>query len=149
VTVNGGTPFTITTTGTSYTYTGNYGDVVSIVVKATNPDSSAQSGTSSSSTVTLLSPNGDSDGDGMKNSAEDIAGTNPFNPASVFRVTAVTSTSVTWSSVVGRTYQLTSATSPGGPFNTLVGNPITATGATTSESITAASGTFYRVEIAP
>jgi len=149
LTVNGVTQSPFNTTATSYTYTGNFGDVVSIVVKATNQDSSAQSGNSSTATVTLLDPNGDSDGDGMKNSAEDIAGTNPLNANSVFRITSVTSTSVTWSSVNGRTYQLKSAASPGGPFNTLVGSPITANGSTTSEPITAASGTFYRVEIAP
>ena len=148
VTVNGGAPFTITTTATSYTYTGNFGDVVSIVVKATNQDSSAQSGNGSSATVTLLDPNGDSDGDGMTNWAEDIAGTNPLSANSIFRITNVNSATVTWSSVVGKTYQLKSATSPGGTF-TVFGSPITATGSTTTQSITATSGVFYRVEIVP
>ena len=148
ITVNGGTPFTITTTGTSYIYTGNFGDVVSVVVKATNQDSSAQSGNGSSSTVTLLDPNGDSDADGMKNSAEDIAGTNPLSATSVFRITSVNSATVTWSSVVGKTYQLKSATSPGGIY-TATAPPITATGSMTAQSITPTPGIFYRVEIAP
>ena len=148
VTVNGGTPFTITTTATSYTYTGNFGDVVSIVVKATNQDSSAQSGTGSSATVTLLDPNGDSDGDGMTNSAEDIAGTNPLSANSVFRITNVNSANVTWSSVVGKTYQLKSATSsPGGTYSAF-NPPVTATG-TTTDIQTVLPLRFYRVEIVP
>ncbi len=146
VTVNGGTPFTITTTATSYTYTGNFGDVVSIVVKATNQDSSAQSGNSTSSTVTLLDPNGDADGDGMKNSAEDIAGTNPLSANSVFRITSINTANVSWSSVVGKTYQLKSATSPGGTY-TAFGPPVTATGNTTTQAVTPTAGTYYRVEI--
>ncbi len=146
VTVNGGTPFTVNTTGTSYTYTGNYGDVVTITVAATNQDSSAQSGTSSTSTVTLLDPNGDADGDGMTNSAEDIAGTNPLSANSVFRITNVNSANVTWSSVVGKTYQLKSATSPNGSY-TASAPPVTATASTTTQSVTPTPGTFYRVEI--
>ncbi len=148
VTVNGGAPFTVTTTGTSYTYTGNFGDVVTITVQATNQDSSAQSGTSSTATVTLLDPNADSDGDGMTNAAEDIAGTNPLDPNSVFRITNVTNTSVTWSSVSGKTYQLTGATPPSSSY-TAVGSPITATASTTTENVTLTAGTFYRVQISP
>ena len=148
VTVNGGTPFTVTTTGTSYTYTGNFGDVVTITVQATNQDSMAQSGMSSAATVTLLDPNADSDGDGMTNAAEDMAGTNPLNANSVFRITNVTNTSVTWSSVSGKTYQLTSATSPSSSY-TDVGSPVTATANTTTENVTLTAGNFYRVQISP
>ena len=148
VTINGVTQPPFNTTATSYTYTGNFGDVVTITVQATNQDSSAQSGTSGGSTVTLLDPNADSDGDGMKNSAEDLAGTNPLSPTSIFRITSVTTTSVTWSSVINKTYQLKSSTSPGGTYAT-VGSPITATGVSTTQSISPAPGTFYHVEIVP
>jgi hypothetical protein len=154
VTVNGNPLTTFTTTATSYTYTGNFGDVVTVVVKATNPDSSAQSGTSSTSSVTLLNPAADSDGDGMINSAEDTAGTNPLNPSSVFHITSVTPTAVTWSSVAGKTYQLYKtdptdpSSSPAGPYK-VTGSPVTAAGNTTSVAVTGAAGTFYRVQIAP
>jgi Bacterial TSP3 repeat len=148
VTVNGGTPFTVTTTGTSYTYTGNFGDQVTITVTATNQDSSAPSGTSSPASVKLLDPNGDADGDGMTNAAEDTAGTNPLDPNSVFRVTSVTSTSVTWSSVQGKKYHLDMATAAGGPYSP-VGSDVVATGPTSMETISASAPAFYRVRIVP
>jgi hypothetical protein len=137
------------TTGTSYTYTGNYGDRVSITVTAANQDSSAQSGTSSSATVKLLDPNGDEDGDGVTNAAEDVAGTNPLDANSVFRVTNIarpnaTTVSVTWSSVSGKIYQLESAPTPDGTY-TSVGNQVTANGSTSNESVTAITPAFYRV----
>jgi hypothetical protein len=147
VTVNGGAPFTVTTTGTSYTYTGNYGDQVTITVTATNQDFSAQSGTSSGASVKLLDPNGDADGDGMTNAQEDIAGTDPLNPNSVFRITNVTPTSVTWSTVQGRTYQLFKSSSPGGPYST-VGSPYTET--TTgnhTQTVSDPAPMFYRAQV--
>jgi hypothetical protein len=153
VTVNGGTPFTVTTTGTSYTYTGNYGDVVTITVSATNQDSSAQSSISSAATVTLLDPNGDADGDGMTNAAEDIAGTNPLDPTSVFRITNITlpsssTVSLTWSSVSGKKYQLETASAPNGTYSS-IGNQITASVATTSETVSGSAPAFYHVRIVP
>jgi hypothetical protein len=52
----------------------------------------------------------DNDGDGADNLAESIAGTGPTDPASVFRVidlqNAAATLSVTWPSVVGRTYEV-------------------------------------------
>jgi Bacterial TSP3 repeat len=155
ITVNGGAPFTFTTTGTSYTYTGNYGDVVSITVSGTNQDSGAQSGTSSGVMVTLLDPNGDADGDGMTNAQEDAAGTNPLDPKSVFRVSAITepsgnTVSLTWSSVANKVYVVQSASVPGGPYTDIPGSQITANGATTTQTVSASSTPeFYRVRIGP
>ncbi len=148
VTVNGGTPFTVMTTGTSYTYTGNFGDSVTITVSATNQDSSASSGTSSGATVRLLDPNADNDHDGMTNAAEDTAGTNPLDPNSVFRVTSVTSTSVTWSSVSGKRYQLETASTPGGIYSP-VGSPVVAGGNSTSQSISVTPPVYFHVRIVP
>jgi len=141
----------VMTTGTSYTYVGNYGDHVTITVTATNQDSSAQSGTSSTVTVTLLDPNADSDGDGMTNSAEDSAGTNPLDPNSVFQITNIvrpssTTISVTWSSVSGKTYQLESAPLPNGTY-TAVGNQFTASSSSSSETVSAVSPAFYHVRV--
>ncbi|MBV9008356.1 MAG: hypothetical protein JO354_04205 [Verrucomicrobia bacterium] len=151
VTVNGGTSFTVTTTGTSYTYTGQYGDNVSITVTATNQDSGTQSSTSTTSSVTLLDPNGDADGDGMTNAAEAAAGTNPLDPTSIFRITSITKISastaaITWSSVSGKSYQLQGATSPDGTY-TSVGPVITATGPSTTESVTITPSMFYKVTL--
>jgi hypothetical protein len=146
VTVNG-------VTGTSYTYMGNYGDVVSITVTAANPDSSANSA-GSGPTVKLLDPNGDVDGDGMKNSSEDTAGTNPFDPNSVFRVTSITRPSsttatLTWSSVTNKTYVVQWASAPGGTYQDVSNSQIVAGGSSTIETVSTTTGPFYRVRIGP
>jgi hypothetical protein len=157
VTVNGGTPFTVSTTGTSYTYTGMVGDVISIVVRATNPDNgSAQSSTSNSTPpVKLLNPNGDDDGDGMTNAAEDLAGTNPFDPNSALRMMTLSqptsnSVTLTWETVPGKKYQVQSAPSAGGTY-TGVGPVMTAgpNQFTLNETVSGAQLIFYRVALVP
>jgi hypothetical protein len=59
-----------------------------------------------------IDPNADPDGDGMSNLQESIAGTNPFDASSVFRIQAVsitgTNVSVTIASALGKFYQLQS-----------------------------------------
>src|SRR5260370_19127243 len=59
-----------------------------------------------------LDPNADTDGDGMNNRSESIAGTNPFDSNSVpkISVTALSSTnaSVSMPSALGKQYQLQS-----------------------------------------
>jgi hypothetical protein len=159
VVVNGGAPTTVTSNSNSYTYTGSYGDKVSVTVQATNPDySPAQSGTSSPTVaVKLLDPNGDEDGDGMSNAAEDAAGTNPLNAQSVFRVTSVTQSSgsatVFWSSVAGKTYvvQSTASLSSPGSWTDIAGSGTAGTGGVVSYTDNAAAGTgkFYRVRLGP
>ena len=104
-------------------------------------------------TIKVLDPAGDDDGDGMNNSAEDVAGTNPLSSNSLLRITAVvratsTTLSVTWDSIAGKGYQLESAPTPGGSY-TSVGSPLTATGSSTSETVAASASAFYRVRVLP
>jgi Tol biopolymer transport system component len=79
----------------------------------------------------------DSDGDGMSDGAEFHAGTSPVNSASILRAIAVTgvgsgATTVLWSAVPGRTYQVQSRDDFGTPGWANVGGPVTATGPSAS-----------------
>jgi hypothetical protein len=64
----------------------------------------------SSAATVALDPAADNDGDGRDNAAEHVAGTNPLDPSSLFRVTAVRRTGndveVDVATVAGRIYQL-------------------------------------------
>ncbi|NBB80135.1 MAG: hypothetical protein GVY36_11935 [Verrucomicrobia bacterium] len=113
VTVNGGPAGTFITTNSQYVVNAAEGDQVSIEVRAVNPNDASQAGPvgTSSETVTLLAPDGDADGDGMRNADEDIAGTNPLDSRSTLRVrqTAVPqadSFSITWEGQPGVVYQI-------------------------------------------
>ena len=60
----------------------------------------------------VLNPAADPDGDGMSNLQESVAGTDPFNAASVFRVRSVVQSSallLRWPSVAGQRYQIETA----------------------------------------
>ena len=66
---------------------------------------------------------GDPDGDGLNNLGEFLAGTDPINNASVFRITSITKTAnnlrVTWTMGSGKTNALQRATgTTGGSYNT-------------------------------
>jgi parallel beta-helix repeat protein len=99
----------------------------------------------------------DSDGDGMNNWQEWIAGTNPTNAASVLTMSSpVTSpisksVSVSWQSVTGKTYFLQRSTnlySPAG-FSTIQSNLTGQAGTTSFTDTTATNGNsfFYRVGV--
>ncbi len=104
-------------------------------------------------TASNAAPTADPDGDGMNNLAEYIAGTNPTNAASVFKLLSPTNspggTAVRWLSVAGKSYQVFSRT------NLLTGSwgsngpVVTATG--TNTQYLDAGGTngvrFYRVQV--
>ena len=70
-------------------------------------------GGAAAAAVLVLDPAGDRDGDGMQNGAEEVAGTDAANPASVLKFRALSaqttngvSVSFQWNSVTGRFYSL-------------------------------------------
>jgi hypothetical protein len=71
----------------------------------------------------------------------------PFPKVSITRPDSTT-VSITWTSVPGKTYQLESAPTPNGNYSS-IGNQITATGTTTTESVIATTPAFYLVRIIP
>jgi hypothetical protein len=134
------------------------GQTITYSVQTVNPNDSSVTGPVSSATpVTFIAANADNDGDGMTNTAEDAAGTNPFSAVSVFRVQSTERSSpgsltLTWSSVPGKQYYVDTASSPGGPYSPIAQVGATPNSATTS--FTATFGTneparFYRVRLGP
>ena len=105
--------------------------------------------------IPVLDPKGDADGDGQNNAAEDFAGTNPLDATSLFRITSAArnatahTTTITWSSVVGRKYEVdASGDLVSGTFTAVANGTVTATGATTSFTDTStANPKFYRVRV--
>jgi len=106
-------------------------------------------------TASNAAPTADPDGDGMNNLAEYIAGTNPTNAASIFKLLSPTNShsgaAVRWLSVAGKNYQVFSRT------NLLAGswlsNGLAVTAAGTNMQyldVTATNGVrFYRVQVLP
>lgn len=91
----------------------------------------------------------DPDGDGASNWQEYVAGTDPLNPASVFKLQAAakfgnSAFSLQWPSVAGKTYILQSAASPSAAWTTITN--LSGTGANISFSDTSNPGQarFYR-----
>ncbi len=99
----------------------------------------------------------DSDGDGMNNLQESIAGTNPTNALSVLKMLSSTATNgssgvlVSWQSVNNRTYYLQRSSNPGLPpaFSTIQSNIAGLAGATRFVDASATNGGpyFYRVGV--
>ena len=98
----------------------------------------------------------DTDGDGMNNWQEWIAGTNPTNATSFLQLTSVvpngaSGVTVTWQSVSGVTYYLQRGTDLGAQpaFTTIQGNLAGQAGATSYTDTTPNSGNscFYRVGV--
>ncbi len=79
-------------------------------------------------------PNLDSDGDGMTDAAEAVAGTDPFDPASFLTILSIDGVpngfDVVWSSVAGRNYQVEHLPELGSAWNSVADVP--AAGETTS-----------------
>ncbi len=160
VIVNGNTAGSFVTANTSYTFSGNIGDYVTITVQAVNPSDTGNAGPTSlaSESIKTLDATADEDGDGTSNAAEQTAGTNPLNNASVFRIESIASVStnytVTWSSVIGKNYLVESSPDLTSTFTALSGTiPASNTppGTSTSYIDTNVTGSkkFYRVKIVP
>ena len=116
--INSITQATIITTVSEYTITASESDLVAISVKAVNPEVPSNAGPSSvaSANIKLLPAAMDEDGDGMSNSDEDSAGTNPLDNGSNFSVSSQTlenngDVTITWTPVTGKTYKVQSSLS--------------------------------------
>jgi len=145
-----GNPNPFVTCSTTTTLSGSIGDTLTVVIQTVNPSDNSVTGPASSPVnIKLIDPNGDDDGDGMTNSAEDTAGTNPFDANSKFRITSVTTSSVTWTTVPNRKYQLQVANTPVSTSFMPIGPVITATGSSFSESVSVSPPAFFRVQIVP
>jgi hypothetical protein len=156
VSVTNSNPPSFVTCSTSATLFGLTGQqfpkTLTVVIQTVNPSDNSVTGPASSPvTIKLIDPNGDDDGDGMTNSAEDTAGTNPFDPNSKFQIINVSSSSVTWSAVPGRKYQLQYSNVPVGNSFNPIGPQMTAPPGSTSlsESISVTPPAYYRVQIVP
>jgi hypothetical protein len=100
----------------------------------------------------------DADGTGQNNLFKYMAGLNPTNPSSVFKINTVQTAPVggfvvNWSSVPGYIYQVLDGSSPAGPWQN-IGGPITAsvnqvTMTYTDTTATAISSRFYHVQVDP
>ena len=97
----------------------------------------------------------DSDGDGESNVQEFLAGTDPLNPASVFRVAGIersNDVSISFSSVLGRRYQIQRSDDLTQPSWTTIQSEIAGTGqpiTIADPSAGALSRAFYRAVVLP
>ena len=146
------------TTDTSYEVTGSFGQQVSVTVRPVNPHMTANAGSESpqSATVWLLDPDVSYDGTGVTAGDQDIAGTDPLEADSVFRINqGATSAQLSFEAQPGRVYQILysddSLTAGTNMIWNLLGGRTNTTGTVSDESFEAdppASGTrFYRLEV--
>ena len=102
--------------------------------------------------------NQDADGDGMTTLQEFLAGTDPTDPTSTFRITAITivdpDVQVSWTTALGKTNQLQRATSPdSGAAWSNIGSTVAGTGGVVTQpdfgAATNPPPQFYRVRLVP
>ena len=153
-------------TATSHTFAGSagltyYATLVPVSAAGVSgtpgqSDGGAPNPASATTAVRLLSADGDEDGDGQNNAAEDAAGTNPLDSSSVLKAisTAISGSDVviTIATVPGKTYQLeTSSTLLQGSWQE-TGGPVQATGPSTPFLHTGGAvdpKRFYRARVVP
>jgi len=102
-------------------------------------------------TFAVVQP-GDSDGDGMSDYNELIAGTDPYNSNSVLRITSLDTTSqlLVWDSVSNVNYQVLSTTNLSQPFVPL--SPVISSGGASTFYVDTApdpTNKFYRIQVVP
>ena len=104
-----------------------------------------------------IDPSLDSDGDGVPNWAEQIAGTNPNDPNSVFRASTDIQPApgggliLKWASITGKSYSIHRTTDLGQSFTALSGN-LAATAPQNQYTDSSATGPgpyFYRIQVNP
>jgi hypothetical protein len=117
VIINSGDSTTFLVQESEFTVIAEVGNQVSISVQAINPNDPSRQGPTSaqSQAIKLLSPDGDKDSDGMSNADEAIAGTNPLDNSSRFKVDSTTVASdgevtITWTPSPSRSYALQAST---------------------------------------
>lgn len=140
------------TSATSVTLTGSYGQTLYATVSTINGAGISSSSSSSSPSGTiLLDPNGHLNGSGLTNAQQDAAGFNPLDTVNYFHITSTVAASgsnvqLIWTSVPGKNYQVQYSPDLVSGYMALSGT-ITATGTSTSYTDTTASGTkrFYHV----
>ena len=130
-----------------------FGSTVYARVAQTNNAGITGHYSSASAAIEVLDPAADRDGDGQTNAAEESAGTNPLDPSSVLKATAIARSGndiiVTISTVAGKTYQLETSTTLAEPWIP-VGDPVTAVGASTPFTHANGAGDvrrFYRARV--
>ena len=115
-------------------------------------DGGGNTGTRDLTLVLRNVPTDDDDGDGMTEAEEGVAGTDAMNASSRLALAspawAGNQMTLTWQSVAGKTYRVQSSTDLS-TWNDVSGSQITATGASTSRTITVMPGErqFYRVMV--
>lgn len=102
-------------------------------------------------TVVFARP-GDSDDDGLTDVSEITAGTDPFDPNSLLRITDLADSNrlVVWDSVLGRQYQVFATTNLAQPF--APASPLLPAGGASSfwfDDSAAATNKFYRIQVQP
>ncbi len=138
---------------TTYTLTGvTPGQTLYARIDAVNNAGVEGALSAASAAVPVLDPNGDADGDGQSNAAEDLAGTNPLDATSTLRITGVVrsasahTTQITWSSVAGKQYQVESTSDLVSGTYSAISGIVTATATTTTYTDTSTNPKkFYRV----
>ncbi|MFM7181470.1 MAG: hypothetical protein ACKO2G_08415 [Verrucomicrobiales bacterium] len=155
---------TVTNGSNSYSFTGVFGGVYRATVTArsaagvasTSPgssDSGSPNPGSATTSLILLNPAADQDGDGWSNSQEQIAGTNPLDATSALRVTGITKSLtqvvISFQSVAGRYYHLEASTTlAANSWGPVTGN-LLATGAVSTFTDTTFGSLpkrFYRIK---
>jgi hypothetical protein len=92
------------------------------------------------------SPELDNDGDGFRNRDEFIAGTQPTNATSCFRIEQITASGITWQAVPGRTYSVERTSDLRQPFSP-VATGLTVGSYPINNAPTNGAACFYRIQV--
>lgn len=97
----------------------------------------------------------DADGDGLNNLQEFLAGTDPTNPATAFRIISITqqpggTNVIVWTSVTGKNYQVYATTDPANTYAP-IGSTVPSAGTNTSYTDSGVTGAtkYYKVQVVP